>query len=236
MADGGLAANEPSASQPETVAPAQASRPQAADAGKLRVFISYSRDDLDFADQLEAALKTCGFDCVLDREGISGGEEWKGRLGVLIAEADTVVFALSPASAASAICNWEVDESKRLGKRILPVICRALGEARPPASLQTINYVFFYPDPKLPGSGFGEGLKQLVEALNTDFEWLREHTRYLQRANEWEKGGRLANRLLSGDDIAEAKAWVARRPKTARRRPRCSLTSSAPANRRPRRG
>jgi len=28
-------------------------------------------------------------------------------------------------------------------------------------------------------------------------------------------GGRPANRLLSGDDIAEAKAWVARRPKGA---------------------
>jgi hypothetical protein len=33
--------------------------------------------------------------------------------------------------------------------------------------------------------------------------------RYLQRATEWDKGGRPANRLLSGDDIAEAKAWVA---------------------------
>src|SRR5262249_31481447 len=32
---------------------------------------------------------------------------------------------------------------------------------------------------------------------------------------EWDKGGRPANRLLSGDDIAEAKAWVARRPKNA---------------------
>ncbi len=215
MADGGFAANEPSASQPGAIAPAQACRPHAADAAKLRVFISYSRDDLDFADQLEAALKTCGFDCVLDREGISGGEDWKARLGILIAEADTVVFALSPASAASAICNWEVDESKRLGKRILPVICRSLGKARPPASLQAINYVLFYPEPKLPGSGFGEGLKRLVETLNTDFEWLREHTRYLQRATEWDQGGRPATRLLSGDDIAEAKAWVARRPKTA---------------------
>jgi TPR repeat protein len=52
-------------------------------------------------------------------------------------------------------------------------------------------------------------------ALNTDFDWLREHTRYLQRATEWDRGGRPANRLLSGDDIAEAKAWAARRPKSA---------------------
>src|SRR5262249_59074347 len=30
-----------------------------------------------------------------------------------------------------------------------------------------------------------------------------------------DRGGRPANRLLSGDDIAEAKAWAARRPKSA---------------------
>ena len=67
----------------------------------------------------------------------------------------------------------------------------------------------------MPGSGFGTGLASLVAALNTDFDWLREHTRYLQRAIEWDKGGRPANRLLSGNDILEAKAWAARRPKSA---------------------
>jgi hypothetical protein len=55
----------------------------------------------------------------------------------------------------------------------------------------------------------------LVTSLNSDFDWLREHTRYLQRAIEWDKGGQAANRLLSGNDILDAKAWVARRPKGA---------------------
>ena len=85
----------------------------------------------------------------------------------------------------------------------------------PPPGLRDINYIFFYKEPKVPGSGFGTGLANLVAALKTDFDWLREHTRYLQRATEWDRGGRPANRLLSGDDIAEAKAWAARRPKNA---------------------
>jgi hypothetical protein len=75
--------------------------------------------------------------------------------------------------------------------------------------------MFFYEESKVPGSGFGIGLASLITALNTDFDWLREHTRYLQRAKEWDEGGRPANRLLSGGDIAEAKAWAARRPKSA---------------------
>src|SRR6476659_5742252 len=86
----------------------QASGPASSDKGKLRVFISYSRDDLKFADQLDAALNTCGFACLIDRHGISGGEDWKRRLGKLISEADTVAFVLSPDSARSEICDWEV--------------------------------------------------------------------------------------------------------------------------------
>jgi hypothetical protein len=85
------------------MAPQQASRPGSPDRGKLRVFLSYSRDDLRFADQLNAALNACGFDCVMDRHDISGGEAWKRRLGTLISEADAVVFVLSPTSARSEI-------------------------------------------------------------------------------------------------------------------------------------
>lgn len=107
-----------------------------------------------------------------------------------------------------------MEEATRLGKRILPVNCQPLKDASAPPQLRERNYIFFYEDPKVPGSGFGTGLANLVVALNTDFTWLREHTRYLQRATEWERGGRPANRLLSGDDIAEAKAWAARRPKS----------------------
>jgi hypothetical protein len=46
-------------------------------------------------------------------------------------------------------------------------------------------------------------------------DWLSEHTRYLQRATEWDVGGRPANKLLSGLDITTAKDWAARRPKNA---------------------
>jgi hypothetical protein len=109
-----------------------------------------------------------------------------------------------------------VEEATRLGKRILPVNYRPREGASPPPQLRERNYIVFHADPKAgPGAGFGSGLAKLVEALNTDFEWLREHTRYLQRATEWDRGGRQANRLLSGNDILDAKAWAARRPKSA---------------------
>src|SRR5215813_10661884 len=157
--------------KPGDIAPQQASRADSPDKGKLRVFISYSRDDLDFADQLDAGLDLCGFECIIDRHGISGGEDWKRRLGNLISEADTVVFVLSPTSARSEVCDWEVEEATRLGKRILPIICRSLEGASSLSRLRERNYIFFYYDPKgAPGWGFGSGLAKLIAALNTAFD------------------------------------------------------------------
>jgi hypothetical protein len=158
---------------------------------KLNVFISYSRDDLTFADQLDEALLPCGFAATLDRHGIEGGEDWRRRLHSLIRDADTVVFVLSPSSAGSEVCAWEVEEAARLGKRIIPVLCRPLDGASPPPRLADLNYIFFYAESKSPKSGFGSGLARLVSALNTDLDWLREHTRLLLRASEWDEGGSL---------------------------------------------
>jgi len=41
----------------------------------------------------------------------------------------------------------------------------------------------------------------LHRALSVDLEWLREHTRLLQRSGEWEVAGRPAIRLLSGAEV-----------------------------------
>jgi hypothetical protein len=115
--------------------------PEAKASDKLNVFISYSRDDLNFADQLDDALQLTGFATTIDRHGIPGGDEWRVRLAGLIRDADTVVFVLSPASARSEVCAWEVDEAVRLNKRIIPVLCRALAGESPPPALAQLNYI-----------------------------------------------------------------------------------------------
>jgi hypothetical protein len=65
---------------------------------KARVFISYSRKDMKFADRLEAALKARGFEPLIDRADIYAFEEWWTRIETLIRRADTMVFVLSPDS------------------------------------------------------------------------------------------------------------------------------------------
>jgi hypothetical protein len=176
----------------------------------LNVFISYSRPDMAFADELVAGLQFAGAVVTIDRHSIREGEDWKVRLSGLIATADTIVFVLSPASAKSAICAWEVETATSLGKRILPVLWRPLDGEMPPARLTELNYVRFDED-----RSFMNGLKSLIIALGTNLEWLRDHTQLLSRALDWDRGGRIENRLMSGEDIAAAKKLVADRPRNA---------------------
>jgi hypothetical protein len=181
--------------------------------GELNVLISYSQDDLGFVEQLDAALEVAGFKTIIARHERLPAETWKTQLGDLIRYADTIVFVLSPSSADSDIFAWQVAEAAELGKRIFPVICRSLESAKPPQQLAELNCIFLYAEPKSPGSGFGSGLAQLITALKADLDWSREHTNYLRQASYWDNDGRHSRRLLSGPDIAAAKAWAARRPK-----------------------
>src|SRR5262249_60279341 len=129
----------------------------------------------------------------------------------LIRDADTGCFVLAATHARCEIRAWEVEEAALLNKRILPVNCQPLEGTSPPQRLRDLNYLFFYADPKVSGSGFGTGLASLTAALNTDFDWLREHTRYLQRATEWNRGGGPGKPCVSADQLAAGKVWAARR-------------------------
>jgi TIR domain len=182
---------------------------------KLKVFISYSRRDLDFADQLAAVLEWLRFRTIIDRKGIHGAEKWEERLGQLILESDIVVFVLSPASAASDVCAWEVEEATRRGKRIIPVLCRPLEGQQPHRRLRDLNYIHFYADKDVPGSGFGTGQVRLVEALSVDVAWLREHTRLEELAARWERDGRTSDLLVRGSELRACHVWRDRRPTNA---------------------
>lgn len=177
---------------------------------RMKVFVSYSRDDVAFADQLVVALEDRGFDPFLDRHDIDAAENWKERLGGLILSCDAVVFVLTDRSAASPVCGWEVDEAAKLGKRIIPVVPRDV-TAPPPQALAALNWVHFHETPAIPGSGMFDGLRKLDRALRVDLAWLRDQTRLSERAAEWMRN-RAEDRLLRGAALKEALDWLDRAP------------------------
>src|ERR1700741_969910 len=110
---------------------------------KARVFISYSRKDLAFADRLEAALKARGFEPLIDRSEISAFEDWWKRIEALIGKADTVVFVLSPDAIASDVALKEVAYAASLNKRFAPIVCRRVEDGMVPEALRRLNFIFF---------------------------------------------------------------------------------------------
>src|SRR5262252_8339604 len=100
---------------------------------KARVFISYSRKDMVFADRLDASLKARGFEPLIDRTDIYAFEEWWKRIEVLIARADTIVFVLSPdAVRPGTVALKEVDFAASLNKRLAPIVFRAVEDKSVP--------------------------------------------------------------------------------------------------------
>ena len=180
---------------------------------RFKVFISYSRSDAVFADQLVAALEASNFEITLDRADISGGDDWKERLSGMLLDSDAVVFVLSPTSVASPQCAWEVGEAKRLSKKIMPIVCQSLGEPHVPEALAKLNHIYFYPEARFPGSGFGAGLKRLGTDLKTDQGWVREQKRLLSFAMTWESRNKEPALLnLRGSQLTAAERWLAQVP------------------------
>lgn len=186
--------------------------PAASDDPKAKVFISYSRRDLAFADHIDTALKARGFDTLIDRSEIYALEDWWKRIEALIAQADTIVFILSPDAVASEVCQSEVRFAASLNKRLAPIVFRRVADSAVPPELARLNFIFF-DDEAL----FDASLDRLAEALGTDIDWVRKHTEFGEHARRWMIAGRPGPRglLLRPPALDEAERWIASRPHNA---------------------
>src|SRR5580658_7042304 len=110
---------------------------------KAKIFISYSRKDMSFADRFDAALKTRGFEPLIDRTEIYAFEDWWKRIETLIGRADTVVFVLSPDAVSSDVALKEVAHAASINKRFAPIVCRRVDDGAIPEALRPLNFIFF---------------------------------------------------------------------------------------------
>lgn len=177
---------------------------------QAKVFLSYSRKDRERAQGVAEALRSRHFGVFKDTDDILPTEEWKTRLQDLIEEADTIVFLLSPHSAVSEVCAWEVEYASALNKRIAPIVIEDVEGTNIPPLLARLNFIFCTPrDP------FEDAVDTLASALSTDIEWIREHTRLAGLARRWGDAGKPARLLLRGQDIADSEGWRDGRPPDA---------------------
>ena len=169
-----------------------------------KVFISYSRKDKAFVQKLNDALDNAGVNAWVDWEGIELASDWMATITAAIQGSDAFLFVISPDSLASKVCAEELELGLKLNKKLIPILYRepekgtAMHE-----KLAATNWVYLRKK-----DDFDATLPKLVESINTDLDWVRQHTRLLERAIEWEKKNRNSSSLLSGSDLDEAEKWM----------------------------
>jgi hypothetical protein len=177
---------------------------------KLKVFISYSRKDIAFAQRIVAALEARAIAPKIDTRDLPKLEDWRRELLGFIRASDAVVFIVSPNSISSPVCAWEVEQVAKLNKRLAPIVLERVPDDRIPVAIAKINYLFF----DLP-TEFEAQVDELARALQTDLVWLKEHTRLSEQARRWDERKRAAGWMLRGKDPQDAERWIASHPRGA---------------------
>src|SRR5262245_6056763 len=108
-----------------------------------KIFISYSRADLEAIKTLVEDLEDAGHASWFD-QALTGGQRWWDNILANIRDCEVFISGLTPDSLESQACKRELDYAARLGKPILPV---QLSEDLQPnllppglSELQCINY------------------------------------------------------------------------------------------------
>ena len=168
------------------------------------VFISYSRKNKAFVRKLNDSLDASGVDAWVDWEGIPLSSDWMEEITHAIEKGDAFLFVISPDSLASEVCRDELELGLKYNKKLIPILYREPEKGQEMhEKLASTNWVYMREQ-----DDFDATLPKLIESIQTDLGWVRQHTRLLQRAVEWEEKGHDNSFLLQGADLEEAERWM----------------------------
>lgn len=173
---------------------------------KTSVFISYSRKDKLFARKLNATLESNEIKAWVDWEDIPSSADWMAEITSSIEGADALVFIISPDSVKSEVCAKELELAIQGNKKVIPVLYRdPERRQKMHPKLASTNWVQMRPQKE----NFKLAFAQLLDSIKTDLNWVKQHTRLLQRAAEWNLKKRNRIYLLQGSDLTDAERWMA---------------------------
>ena len=166
------------------------------------IFISYSRKDDPFVRKLSDGLANRGRKIWVDWEDIPPTADWFGKIKAGIEASRALIFVLSPDSVTSEVCKREVDHALANHKRLIPIIAREVVADKVDESIGKLNWIFFREQDDI-----SDALNKLLQAVDTDLEWVDAHTTLLEKALERDRKNRDQSLLLRGQELGEAEAW-----------------------------
>jgi len=101
------------------------------------VFISYKREESDFAELLESKLKEANFNVWIDRQ-LRAGTEWREKIDEEIRKSIALIVIMTPAAKMSEYVTYEWAFAYGAGVRVIPLIFVEPDELHP--RLKTLQY------------------------------------------------------------------------------------------------
>jgi len=164
------------------------------------IFISYSRDDSEFVRKLVDSLETAGRNVWVDFNDIPFAAKWLDEIIEAIENTPTGIFVISPTSIESQYCSLEITQLFQNRKKLVPIVIVRPDEGtveKLPQNVRDLNWIFFDND------DFDGAFQNLIDAIDTDIEASKKHTRLLVNALEWQRRGHSKDNLLRGDELAD---------------------------------
>ena len=169
------------------------------------VFISYSRRDRAFVERLAQALKQHRIQVWVDWERIPVAASWRDKLKEGIRDADSLLFMMSHNSVASGYCHEEIEQAKGNEKRIISaVLDRDYDREQVPKAAKALNWIYL----DHYEQQFEAFVAELVKAIKTDERHVKEHTKLLAQAHDWNSQNRSEESLLRGSKLYSALEWI----------------------------
>jgi len=124
-----------------------------------QVFISYSRKDLNFVNQLAADLKNAGLNVWYDVSGIGGGSRWRAEIESALRNSQFVIVVLSPDAISSEWVEREFLFSSNLKRKIIPLMYRP---CELPLNYVDLNFI------DVAGENYQRNFPELLQAVMVD--------------------------------------------------------------------
>lgn len=113
---------------------------------KPYVFISYSRKDRGFVEQLTDALSAAGIETWTDVSNIAPGQNWQDQIEQGLLNATVLLYVSSRNTSTSQWMEQELLAFMRGTGRVIPLIIDAAGESSLPSILRQIQWADFRGD------------------------------------------------------------------------------------------
>lgn len=170
-------------------------------------YISYGKQESqEFSHRILNRLNENNLNVYMDREDIPLMIENEEFVYSTILASDNFIYVISPNSVRSELCKKELDFALRYNKRVIPVVHHDLGSDAP--LMDSIIAKKKAIEISNPEENISEVVKAIDEVINTDKDYVQQHSHFLFKAREWDFNGRRQSDLLYGKERQNAVNWL----------------------------